>query len=324
MTRLEVRQLNVQVKTTQGTFPVIHSLSFAIQPGEIVGLVGESGCGKSLTALSIPQLLPKNCQIMGGEICLNGVDLIHQSEKLLSTVRGKKIGFIFQDPLSALHPCLSIGSQLIEMICQHRFLSKAHAWHEAKILLQEVGLTDPEARLKQYPHELSGGMRQRAVIAIALAGQPDLLIADEPTSSLDATVQAQVLALIQSIQKKYGMSVLLISHDLGVIARLCDRVLIMYAGRIIEEGPVESVFEAPKHPYTQALIACKRSLMRRESASLETITGYPPSLKESIKGCSFAPRCTRAISHCLQETPSTQQVGHQQIACWLYHQEVHR
>lgn len=318
---LDMRNVCIDIQKTSGSYPVVRHLSLSIYPGEIVGLVGESGCGKSLTASSIPQLLPKSCKITNGEIWFEGENLLNYPDTAIQKVRGKRIGMVLQNPLSSLHPCLTIGEQIQEVLRQHTSLSKGEIYERTLHLLQQVGISDPAVRQKQYPHEFSGGMRQRVAIAIALAGKPSLLIADEPTTALDVTIQAQILALLQSIQQQSHMAILLISHDLGVIARLCHRVLVMYAGQIVESGLVEEIFSHPKHPYTQALIACKRSLTQIGQDSLFSIPGLSPTLSLDEKGCAFAPRCAYTMPICQHRMPSfNENLSGHQAACWLKQQ----
>lgn len=257
---LTIKKLRIQFNSRSESIQAVRDVSFSINSGEVVGLVGESGCGKSVTAQSILGLLEKNAQIVSGEILFENENLLTKSEKEMQKVRGKKIGMIFQDPAMALNPTLKIGFQIAECLQKHENLSKLEAHAKTIELLTQVGISNPKDRFYQYPHELSGGMRQRIIIAIALACQPQLLIADEPTTALDVTIQAQILELLKAIQTQRQISFLFISHDLGVIANICDRLLIMYQGEIIEEGSVQQVFSNPLHPYTKMLINSKRSL----------------------------------------------------------------
>lgn len=266
-------------------------------------MAGESGCGKSVTALSILGLLPPRARVLGGSIELHGVgDLLALPEAALRTVRGRRIGMIFQEPMTALNPVLTIGFQLVESLRLHRKLSRRMARREAERLLALVAMPDPRARLGCYPHELSGGQRQRAMIAIALASEPDLLIADEPTTALDVTVQSQVLALLQELQRSLGLAVLLITHDLGVIAECCDRVLVMYAGQVVEEAPSETLFRSPAHPYARALLAA-RPMIGRPASELEGIPGQVPDPSALPSGCTFHPRCAYRFAPCDHTAP---------------------
>jgi oligopeptide transport system ATP-binding protein len=315
---LSIQNLHLQFQTSQGSVQAIRGVNLDVRKGEIVGLVGESGCGKSVTAHAILQLLNSHHRI-SGHIFFEDQDLLIKSDKEMRLVRGEKIGMIFQDPLSALNPTLSIGYQLMEGLRKHKKLSKDEAFKQALYWLQQVGISDAKQRMQQYPHEFSGGMRQRVFIAMSIACQPLLLIADEPTTALDVTVQAQILNLLQEIRGKHQMSLLLITHDLGVVAHLCDRVYVMYAGQIVEHGPIDALFYHPQHPYTQALLKSKCSLSQNKNQLLFSIQGQPPSLLSPLKGCSFSPRCPQAIDKCREHSPllnTTCSLSHQ-TACWL-------
>jgi peptide/nickel transport system ATP-binding protein len=302
---LQIDNLVVTVAANGKRWPVIDELSLSIDSGETLGLVGESGCGKSLTALSILRLLPQPVlRIESGSIRFDGVDLLSLSPKQMQALRGDRIAMIFQDPMTALNPVHTIGRQLEETLLLHRPQMKPAARRQRCIeLLQRVGMPAPAERLGAYPHQLSGGMRQRVTIAMALACEPKLLIADEPTTALDVTVQAQVLALIKSLQREYGMAVLFITHDLGVIAETCERVAIMYAGRIAEQASVRALFARPSHPYTRALLASLPALATMPQTPLPAIAGQVPAVDQRPAGCPFANRCDWRIDDCAQRPP---------------------
>ena len=314
---LEVENLSVSFVTDSGRASVVEEVSFAIQPGETVGLVGESGCGKSVTAMSIMRLIPSPpSHVESGRILFQGDDLLTLDNGEMRAVRGDRIGMIFQEPMTSLNPTFSIGYQIAEVFRIHRAMGKAEAWRESADILGMVGIGGAERRLHQYPHELSGGLRQRAMIAMALACRPDLLIADEPTTALDVTVQAQILDLLRRLRGEIGMSVLLISHDLGVIAEVCERVLVMYAGRIVEHAMVEDLFRRPRHPYTVGLLSSSPRLGQRR-AILPTIPGMVPAPAQRGSGCYFADRCPRVTGRCRAETPLLDAVGAgHEVACW--------
>ncbi len=319
---LEVRRLCTVFHTPQGMARAVDSLDLSIEPGEIVGLVGESGSGKTVTALSILGLIQPPGEIQSGEIRFDGIDLHSLSEEAWSEIRGARIALIFQDPKIRLNPVFSIGSQITEVLQVHEQRPYREAWDHALRLLEEVELADVEARAYAYPHELSMGQAQRAMIAMALALEPDLLIADEPTSSLDATIQAQILELIQSHQSRTGMAVLLISHDLAIVAQIAQRVVVLYAGHVLEEAPVEDLYALPLHPYTQGLIA---SIPYNQTLDKElySIPGTIPDPHDLPSACRFAPRCDARQKYqleiCERLEPSLQPIasGHQ-VRCWLY------
>ena len=298
----------------------VDDVSFDIKKGEIVGLVGESGCGKSVTSLSIMQLLKDTPgKVTNGEIIFQGRNLLDASKKEMLDIRGDKMSMIFQEPMSSLNPSMRIDKQMIEGIRLHTPLTKAEARKKAADILSQVGIPDPQRVLKNYPHQLSGGMSQRVMIAMAMSCEPDLLIADEPTTALDVTIQAQILELMKKIQQDKGMSILLITHDLGVVAEMCSRVIVMYAGKIVEEAPVEILFANPTHPYTQGLIASVPKLGSGVKV-LPSIPGSVPDLSAMPKGCRFAPRCKYATEKCHQEQPELLSVGEKQkCRCWLKH-----
>jgi peptide/nickel transport system ATP-binding protein len=291
---LAVRDFRVAFFTPNGVVQAVRGVDLSVGAGEMVGIVGESGSGKSVTFLAMLGLLPSNAKI-SGSATVNGVELVGASGRTMRSIRGRQVSMIFQDPLSALNPVYRIGRQIVEMIQVHQDMSKKQAWTRAVELLDVVGIPQPETRAKQYPHEFSGGMRQRAVIAMALANDPDVLIADEPTTALDVTVQAQILEVFQRIQQQMHKSVVIITHDLGVVARVADRVQVMYAGRAVEKAPVDALFARPGHPYTQGLLD---SLARPGSERLIPIAGSPPNMLKPPPGCAFAPRCGHAQERC--------------------------
>ena len=312
---LEVRDLCVEFPTRRGTLRALDGVSFDIAPGEILGIVGESGAGKSLTGAAIIGLLEPPGRACGGQVLLEGRRIDDLPREAMRRLRGKQIGAIFQDPLTALDPLCTIGRQLTETLRTHLPLSAAQARERAIELLRQTGIPAPEARLAQYPHEFSGGMRQRVVIALALAGEPRLLIADEPTTALDVAVQAQIIRLLRGITQSYGASVMLITHDMGVVAETCDRVAVMYAGRIVEIGPVDEVIHHPAHPYTVGLMASVPSL-DDAGGRLAQIQGALPRLDEIPAGCAFHPRCPKASPRCSDERPDLALVQRTRAACW--------
>jgi oligopeptide/dipeptide ABC transporter ATP-binding protein len=299
---LEVKNLSVQFGSGPHAARAVNDVSISIDKGETVGLVGESGCGKSVTALSILRLLDSPGRIAGGEILLNGENLLSLSERRMRHVRGKKISMVFQEPMTSFNPVFTIGDQLIEAIRVHQPVPLTDAWSRSVELLDEVGIPSPEERMLQYPHELSGGMKQRAMIAMALLGDPQLLIADEPTTALDVTVQAQILDLAKILVEKRGMAMLLITHDLSVVAEVCDRVYVMYASRIAEAAPVRKIFENPLHPYTRALFRCLPRIDKEEQ-SLDVIPGNVPDPSRFPPGCRFHPRCPISVDICKHTDP---------------------
>ena len=294
----------------------VDGVSFNLSEGEVLGIVGESGCGKSLTALSILGLVPKPAgRIARGRILLRNHDLVTCSQAQMNQIRGKEIAMIFQEPMTALNPVFKVGEQIAETIRVHEGLSRSLARNRALELLERVGISNPKQRIDQYPHELSGGMRQRVMIAIALACRPKILIADEPTTALDVTIQAQILALLRDLQREFGMAIILITHDLGVVAQVVDRVVVMYAGRTVEQGTVTEVFEQPSHPYTKLLLESIPSL-EEERERLQTINGMVPSLANLPSGCRFHPRCPQMQAQCAVQVPKMMNVTPQhQAAC---------
>ncbi|WP_138751198.1 ABC transporter ATP-binding protein [Paenibacillus sinopodophylli] len=316
---LEIQSLRTSFHTEAGIVSAVDGISLKIGAGEIVGVVGESGCGKSVTAQSILRLLDeKALTSYEGEVRFNGVDLLKLSQRQMRGVRGNDISMIFQDPLSSLNPLLTIGEQITETIRSHRKTSKKAALLEAIGLLQLTGIPSPERRVYEYPHQLSGGMRQRVMIAIALACEPKLLIADEPTTALDVTIQAQIMDLLVKLNKELGMSVLLITHDLGVVAEVCHKVAVMYAGQIVETADVATLFSNSQHPYTAGLLHSIPHIDRDRSKPLEAVRGFVPALHQLPKGCRFAPRCLYAEDQCLSDMPELEaKPGISSMArCW--------
>jgi oligopeptide/dipeptide ABC transporter ATP-binding protein len=315
---LEVKQLRTSFFTRAGEVQSVRGISFSIQKGEVVGIVGESGSGKSVTAKSILSLISPPGKIVDGEIRFHGKDLLKGKEEELREIRGNRIAMIFQDPMTSLNPVLRVGRQLTEVIVRHKKVSKSEARRKAIEMLRLVGIPSPEQRIDQFPHEFSGGMRQRVMIAMALSCEPELLIADEPTTALDVTIQAQILDLMKELNTKTHTAIILITHDLGVVAQTCSRVIVMYGGMIMEEGPVENIFYHPQHPYTQGLL---RSLPRHNGGMRERlvpIDGTPPNLLHPPKGCPFAERCPHAMDICRQQCPPFFEVNpNQRSMCWL-------
>lgn len=301
---LSVKKLSVGFDSDDGIIPVVEDLSFELEPGKTLALVGESGCGKSITAFSILKLLPPFGRILSGSIQFNGLDLTKMDEKSLQKFRGNRISMIFQEPMSALNPVFTIGAQVAESLMLHTALSRHEAMREAINLFGRIGIPDPESRAENYPHQLSGGMRQRVIIAMALACEPDLLIADEPTTALDVTIQAQILDLMHDLQENSGTAILFISHDLAVVSRMADDIAVMYAGRIIEQSSSADILESALHPYTQALLATTPRLDKRV-LRLPAIPGRVPSPKERGSACCFQPRCPSASKQCSISRPET-------------------
>jgi oligopeptide/dipeptide ABC transporter ATP-binding protein len=316
-TVLEVRDLHTHFFLRRGVLKAVDGVSFSLHRGEVLGLVGESGCGKSLTALSIMRLLPKGAaRTIGGQVLLRGENILRKSPREMREIRGRRMSMILQDPQTSLNPVFSIGDQLREAIVRRTHARKSDVMHDAIEALRHVDIAAPEQRIGQYPHQMSGGMKQRVVGAIAMSGHPEVLIADEPTTALDVTIQLQYLKLLKRLQQESGMAILFITHDFGVVARMCDRVAVMYAGRIVECGPVREVFERPSHPYTQALIASVPKITGA-MGRLTTIEGQPPSLLNLPVGCRFAARCTHAEQRCLDAYPGNFTVGTEHTAdCW--------
>ncbi len=316
---LSVENLVVQFPTRRGTLTAVDGVSFDIAPGEVLGVVGESGAGKSLTGMAVIGLLDPPGRIAGGEVRLEGRRIDNLPYEALRKVRGRKIGVVFQDPLTSLNPLYTVGRQIEETILTHLELGRAEARRRALQLLAEVGITGAESRYDHYPHQFSGGMRQRVVIALAIAAEPSLIIADEPTTALDVSIQAQIIALLQRLARSRGTAVMLITHDMGVIAETAQRVAVMYAGRIVEIGPVREVIHAPRHPYTIGLMGAIPRLQaeggRRRLAQIE---GAMPRLNAIPQGCAFNPRCPRRVARCLAERPVLVAAGASRAACWLH------
>ena len=320
---LQVKNLCTSFNVDAGEVRAVNGISFNLDKGKVLGIVGESGSGKSVTAYSIMRILVEPGKIVGGEILFNGEDIVKYSKKQMREFRGKRVSIIFQDPMTSLNPTFTIGNQLREAILLHTDRNRAEANARALEMLQLVGVNEPEKRLKQYPHELSGGMRQRVMIAMALACEPDILIADEPTTALDVTIQAQILELMKDLQKKMGMAIIMITHDLGVIADMCDEIIVMYAGRICERGTADEIFYNPRHEYTKGLL---RSIPRLDTRhrKLIPIAGSPVDLTNMPKGCAFASRCDRAMKICLGELPEELPINDNHMAsCWMNVKEVY-
>jgi peptide/nickel transport system ATP-binding protein len=318
---LDVKNLKTVFFTNSGLFKAVDDVSFSVRRGETLAIVGESGCGKSVSALSIMRLVPDPPgRIVGGSVVLEGTDLLALDEEKMRAIRGNRISMIFQEPMTSLNPVMRIGDQITEAVCLHRNMTGKEAWKRAVEMLRLVRIPEPERRVQEYPHQLSGGMRQRAMIAMALACRPALLIADEPTTALDVTIQAQILALIVDLQKELGTGLVLITHDLGVVAQTAQRVIVMYAGKKVEEATVEALFESPRHPYTRGLMASMPaviSLSAKGDTRLTEIPGMVPSLTNLPAGCAFAPRCPLAIDRCRSEYPPLEDFGDNHFAaCW--------
>ncbi len=317
MALLEVKDLRTSFFTDAGEVKAVDGISFNLDHGKVLGIVGESGSGKSVTAYSIMQILAPTGRIVGGSVKLEGQELVGADESTLRHMRGNKISIIFQDPMTSLNPTYTVGHQLMEAIMLHTKRNRRQARERALEMLRLVNVNDPEKRMKQYPYEHSGGMRQRIMIAMALACEPDILIADEPTTALDVTIQAQILELMQDLQKKLGMAIIMITHDLGVVAQMCDEIIVMYAGGICERGTADAIFYHPHHEYTKGLL---RSIPRDENNGqrLQPITGTPIDLLNMPKGCPFAPRCDHAMKICLTERPEEMRMNDEQISrCWM-------
>jgi peptide/nickel transport system ATP-binding protein len=314
---LEVRNLRVEFPTRRGTLVAVDDLSFEIAPGEVLGVVGESGAGKSLTGMAIIGLLEPPGRIADGEIRLEGQRIDGLPAEAMRQIRGKRIGAIFQDPLTSLNPLFTVGEQLVETIRVHLGLDEGRARRRAIELLAEVGIPAPEVRIDSYPHHFSGGMRQRVVIALALCARPRLIVADEPTTALDVSIQAQIIELLKKLARENGAAIMLITHDMGVIAETADRVAVMYAGRLAEIGPVKEVIHSPRHPYTNGLMSSIPKLGDARHA-LAQIDGAMPRLTAIPRGCAFNPRCPQRFDRCLSERPSPMPAGANQAACWLY------
>lgn len=321
MKLLEVNGLQASIKTKWQTYHAIEDVTFSVEQGEILGIVGESGCGKSMTALSILRLVASPpVYITGGEIRYRGKNLLEMDEKEIRKIRGNKISMIFQEPMTSLNPVYTVGNQITEVIRLHQKVGKEEAQAQALQMLRMVGIPAPEQRIKEYPHQLSGGMRQRVMIAMALACRPELLIADEPTTALDVTIQAQILEELKNLQREFGMSIILITHDLGVVADMAQNMLVMYGGEVVEYGPTKELFRHPRHPYTEGLL---RSIPRLDEAvrKLNVIKGAVPSLDSMPEGCRFCPRCEYATDRCHKEKPPLREIDGCKVRCWQYQQE---
>ena len=316
MALLDVQNLVVEFPTRRGVLRALDEISFAIEPGEILGVVGESGAGKSLTGAAIIGLLEPPGRVASGQILFDGKRIDQLTQEQMRPIRGKQIGAIFQDPLTTLNPLISVGNQLTETMQAHLKLSDRDARARAVKWLEEVGIPAAAERVNAYPHEFSGGMRQRVVIALALCAEPRLVIADEPTTALDVSIQAQIISLLKNLTASHGTSVMLVTHDMGVIAETCDRVAVMYAGRIAEIGPVRDVVQHPNHPYTEGLMGSIPSLEIRVER-LRQIDGSMPRLTAIPRGCAFNPRCTKTIARCLEERPALMPAGATEAACWV-------
>lgn len=319
---LQVKNLAVSFSTYRGKVKAVRDVSFSVDEGKTIGIVGESGCGKSVTSHAIMGLLPReNSKIEHGQIIFNDRNITDLSEKEMNRLRGNEIAMIFQDPMISLNPVLTIGTQIQESLFLHKKLTKQQARQRAIELLNLVGIPSAEMRLDDYPHQFSGGMRQRVMIAMALSCEPKLLIADEPTTALDVTVQAQILDLLKQLQRKTNTAIVLISHDLGVIANLCDDIAVMYAGQIVEYGSAEDIFYNAHHPYTKGLLKSLPRLTDKKGEPLSVIEGQPPDLKQDINFCPFAMRCDKAMRICAAQIPAVTQIGnHHYVKCWLEHE----
>ena len=323
MSLLEVQDLHTSFFTDAGEVKAVNGVSFFLDKGKVLGIVGESGSGKSVTAYSIMQILASTGKIVSGSIKLDGQELVGAGEDVMKHVRGNKVSIIFQDPMTSLNPTYTIGHQLMEAITLHTDRNRKQAWDRAVEMLRLVNVNEPEKRMKQYPYEFSGGMRQRVMIAMALACEPDILIADEPTTALDVTIQAQILDLMKSLQKELGMAIILITHDLGVVAQMCDEVIVMYAGSICEQGTADEIFYNPRHEYTKGLM---RSIptAANNGQRLQPITGTPIDLLNMPKGCPFAPRCDNAMKICLTQRADRMIINDAHFAsCWMNVKQVY-
>ena len=319
---LDIQDEHLSFFTPAGEVKALNGVSFAMNQGDVLGIVGESGSGKSVTAYSIMGLTAYPGKLVGGSVWFNGHQIEKMKEKDFRKIRGNEVSIIFQDPMTSLNPVYTIGNQIVEVILLHTKKTKKEAWDRARELLELVGINEPDRRLKQYPHELSGGMRQRVMIAIALACEPKLLIADEPTTALDVTIQAQILELMQDLRKKLGMSIIMITHDLGVVASMCEKIAVMYAGHIVEYGTTDEIFYNPQHEYTKGLINSIPKLNAEEKERLVPIEGSPVDLLNPPAGCPFAPRCKRCMKVCLNKMPPRTELSDTHYTyCWLRQKE---
>ena len=319
---LEVNDLHTRFKVRSGHLYAVNGVSFELDKGEMLGVVGESGCGKSITMMSMIKLLPPAAQITKGSVKLEGVDLVKISNQEINKVRGSKVGMIFQDPMTSLNPFMRIGDQLCEGILFHKNMDKKQAWKRAAEYLDKVGISNSEHRLKEYPHQLSGGMRQRVMIAMALMGEPSVVIADEPTTALDVTIQAQIVELVKSLRSELNTAIIWITHDLSLLAGMVDRIMVMYAGRVVEEAKLDDIYKDPRHPYTIGLLKSIPGLEdSRDRARLASIGGAPPNLFVEPTACPFAPRCSFREERCEKELPELRSIEggdlRHRIACWV-------
>ena len=320
---VDIQNERLSFFTPAGEVKALNDVSFRMKAGEVLGIVGESGSGKSVTAYSLLGIVSRPGRLTGGTLTFNGLSLESMTEKQFQSIRGNQISIIFQDPMTSLNPVFTVGGQIIEAIKLHTGKSKNEAWARGVELLNLVGINEPNRRMRQFPHELSGGMRQRVMIAMALACEPKLLIADEPTTALDVTIQAQILDLMQHLRKSLGMAILLITHDLGVIASMCEKIAVMYAGKIVEYGTTDEVFYEPKHEYTKGLLQSRPQLDGSERQRLKPIPGTPIDMLNLPSGCSFAPRCVACMKICLRETPPVSEFSDtHRSACWLRRKEA--
>lgn len=314
-TILEIKNLNLGFNLSDGFRQAVWDVSFSLERGETLAIVGESGCGKTVSTMSILQLLPETAKIQSGEICFDGENLLNLSQKQMQKIRGKRIALIPQDPMTSLNPLYTIGNQLLEVIELHQGLKGKEAFDVALNALEKVKIPDAKEKMSAYPHEFSGGMKQRVIIAMALACHAEVIIADEPTTALDVTVQAQIMEILREIKKQENLSVILITHDLGIVAQNADKVAVMYAGRIVEYAPVKELFKNPKHPYTKALL---NVILDINTEKVETIDGQPPSIENNISGCPFHPRCAQCMEICVTENPPKRTIDGSVVCCHLY------
>lgn len=319
---LDIEHLKLSFFTPAGEVKALNDVSFQLKEGDVLGIVGESGSGKSVTAFSVMRLTPYPGKILNGKIDFNDHKIVEKTEKEMRSIRGNEVSIIFQDPMTSLNPVYTIGNQICEVILLHTSLNKAQAKERAIELLTLVGINEPEKRLKQYPHELSGGMRQRVMIAIALACEPKLLIADEPTTALDVTIQAQILELMVELKNKIGMSIIMITHDLGIVSAMCEKIAVMYAGKIVEYGTIDDIFYNPKHEYTKGLLKSIPKLTAKDHERLIPIEGTPVDMLNPPAGCPFAPRCEKCMKICLTKQPPYTHINDiHYSACWLLQKE---